>query len=100
MKRESDDDIPWTVLRTLDWLQLSVAVAPTNSQHTAWRLPGSGASFSSAPVDTEDHMFEATAIVNPSLPSTARLSSDEAERANHEGGDWDFEVKDLAPPPN
>lgn len=98
--------MPWLtetltmVGRSLDSLQLSVVVAPTNSQHTAWRLPGSGAAFFSASVGTEDHMFEATAIVNPSLPSTARLSNAEAERAAHEGGEWDFERADLESPPN
>lgn len=90
--------MPWLnerltlVLRFLNLLQLSVAVAPTNSQHIAWRLPVSGAPWAFVPVDVEDHIFGATATVNPSLPSTARLSSAEAVRTNHAGAELDFGV--------
>lgn len=71
------------------------AVAPTNSQHIAWRLPRWGASWAFSAADTEDNTTGATRTVKPSLPSTACLSSAEAERANHDGEERAFEVWDL-----
>lgn len=89
----------YLVFEPLGLLQLSAAVAPTNSQHIAWRLPGSGPSWTSASFDIEDHKFEDTMTAYPSLPSTARLSRAEAERAKKDVGWLDLEVYDLGPPP-
>lgn len=74
-----DIRITVTVEASLNFLfQDSVAVAPTNSQQIASRLPDAPAS----PACSEQ-MFGAVAMVYPSLPSTACLFKADAERTNH-----------------